>query len=81
MELLEGENVAARLQQLAPPNAIYIGQQTYDRVRGLFKTKDLGEMSLKGKAQKINVYLVHHGAGDPGQDLIIPHLNPPDLKC
>lgn len=71
-------NVASRLQNLAPPNSIYLGEATYQRVRGAFQLKDLGQMQLKGKEKKIGVYMVMHGANQL-QPEIASHLNPPDL--
>ena len=51
-------NVAARLQDVARPNTILIGDGTYQKVRGLFPIKDLGGAKLKGKQQEIQVYQV-----------------------
>ena len=45
--------MASRLQTLAPPNAIYLGEATYRRIKGAFKLKDLGSMQLKGKEKKM----------------------------
>jgi len=70
-------NVAARLQQLAPPNAIYIGESTYNRVKGIFQVQDLGRMSLKGKEQKINVYLVKHTGQKPSPEIAAQPKPPP----
>ena len=71
-------NVASRLETLAPPNSIYIGEATYRRVKGAFKLKDLGSMQLKGKEKKINVYMVMHDFKDMTDD-ISHHLKPPDI--
>lgn len=71
-------NVAARLQQLAPPSAIYLGEATYKRVQGAFKLKDLGSIQLKGKEKKINVYMVMHNFKEMAGD-ITPHLKPPEI--
>ena len=71
-------NVASRLQTLAPPNSIYIGEATYRRIKGAFKLKDLGSMQLKGKEKKINVYMVMHDFKDMTDD-ISHHLKPPDI--
>jgi adenylate cyclase len=57
-------NIAARLQQLAPPSAIYIGEATYQRVKGAFSIRDLGAIQLKGKEKKINVYMVVPPSGE-----------------
>lgn len=73
-------NVAARLQDLALPNSIYIGETTYNRVKGLFYIKDLGLLSLKGKTQKIHTYRVL-GRIEENQMILSKHLLPPELKC
>ncbi len=72
-------NIAARLQDLAMPNSIYIGESTYNRVKGLFHTKDLGTLNLRGKAHKIRGYRVL-GMLDPNQARLAQHLQPPDLE-
>jgi adenylate cyclase len=51
-------NVAARLQDLAAPGAIVVGEATYERVSGRFKFKDRGQTRLKGKKQETRVYEV-----------------------
>src|SRR5262245_17206667 len=56
--------VAARLQNLAPPNAIVIGATTHELVRGTFKCESLGRMRLKGIEGPIETWQV------------IPSLNP-----
>jgi adenylate cyclase len=51
-------NVAARLQDFAKPGTIIVGEQTYNKVKGLFKLEDRGLTRLKGKKQKTRVYEV-----------------------
>lgn len=51
-------NVAARLQQMAEPKTILIGDDTYAKVGGLFGIKDRGSTVLKGKKKKTRVYEV-----------------------
>ena len=51
-------NTASRLQTIAVPNKIYIGEETYKLVKNKFKTKKLGPKKLKGKQKEIIVYEV-----------------------
>ncbi len=51
-------NTASRLQTIATPNKIYIGEETYKLVKNKFKTKKLGPRKLKGKQKEIIVYEV-----------------------
>ncbi|HEU5193167.1 MAG TPA: adenylate/guanylate cyclase domain-containing protein, partial [Methylomirabilota bacterium] len=43
-------NVAARLQQNAPPGSVLAGATTHRLVAGYFETRDLGELAVKGHA-------------------------------
>src|SRR5215468_2224529 len=43
-------NLAARLQQMAPPGSVLISATTQQRIAGFFETRDLGEMPVKGRA-------------------------------
>ena len=63
-------NIASRLQDLAPPGGIYIGEQAFQRVRGTFQLKDLGDMHLKGKEKEIRVYMVVPPAKGFSPDLL-----------
>lgn len=49
-------NVAARLSKTPQVNSIVVGERTYERVKGVFKAKDLGEMALKGKEKPQHAY-------------------------
>ena len=49
-------NTAARLQSAAPPGGIAVGEPTYRRTRNGFEWHDLGEVVLKGKAQRVHVW-------------------------
>ena len=51
-------NVASRLESIAEPNQILIGEETYKRIKGKFKTKEVGLRKLKGKSQDLRVYEV-----------------------
>jgi len=72
-------NIASRLQDLALPNSIYIGESTFNRIKGLFQIKDLGMLSLKGKAHKIHTYRIL-GMINESQSRLGQHLAPPDLE-
>jgi class 3 adenylate cyclase/tetratricopeptide (TPR) repeat protein len=54
----EAINVASRIQALAEPGGILIGQSTHQLVSGLFATRDLGTPPLKGVTEPIRVYSV-----------------------
>lgn len=45
-------NIAARLEQLAGPWEIIVGNTTYEAVQGIFEFAKMPPLSLKGKSQK-----------------------------
>lgn len=51
-------NIAARMQQVAPPNGIVIGDTTLRLIEGLFTYQDLGTISLKGISQPVPIYQI-----------------------
>ncbi len=51
-------NTASRITDICPPGEVLISQSTNDRVQDFIATTHLGERSVKGKAVKINVFLV-----------------------
>ncbi len=51
-------NVAQRLESICEPGKVYVGEETYLKTRDLFRYRDLGELTLKGKQQQIRVYEV-----------------------
>ncbi len=51
-------NIAARMQELATPNSIVIGDTTHQLVEGFFYTAALGASLLRGISQPVNVYQV-----------------------
>jgi class 3 adenylate cyclase len=51
-------NVAARLQGAAGENQIVISQDCYGLLRESFKCRELGEVTLKNKANPITIYEV-----------------------
>ena len=51
-------NTAQRLQSAAAPGQIMISEQTYQKVKESFSCRKVGEVSLKNKANPMNVYEV-----------------------
>jgi len=51
-------NIASRLESIAKPNQILIGEETYRAVKGKFKIKNIGPKKVKGKRAEIMVYEV-----------------------
>lgn len=51
-------NTAARLESMAKPNQILIGQETNNLVKNKFRMKAIGQKSIKGKNYPISVYAV-----------------------
>jgi len=51
-------NIASRLESIAGPNQVYIGEETYNKVRTKFKVREVGPTKLKGKREEIMVYEV-----------------------
>src|SRR5439155_8530224 len=49
-------NTAARLQNVADPGGIAVGDPTYRMTAGEFEWKDLGSVPLKGKALPVRVW-------------------------
>jgi adenylate cyclase len=59
----DGVNVAARLEGVAKPGAIYLSEQTHWQVKGRLdlKVSDLGATQLKNIAEPIHVYSLEVG--------------------
>ena len=51
-------NIASRLESIANPNQILLGEETYKAVKGKFKIKKIGSKKVKGKKEEIMVYEV-----------------------
>jgi class 3 adenylate cyclase/tetratricopeptide (TPR) repeat protein len=51
-------NLAARLQQTAPPGSILISEATENLVAGFFELRDLGALGLKGKTGAVRAFEV-----------------------
>jgi class 3 adenylate cyclase/tetratricopeptide (TPR) repeat protein len=57
-------NVAARLEQAAPPGEILIGEETFRLVRGAVETESVEALGLKGKAAPVAAYRLLAAVGD-----------------
>lgn len=51
-------NIASRLETMAQPNQILIGEETYKRVRGRFRIQKVGPVLFRGKTKEIMVHEV-----------------------
>lgn len=51
-------NIAARLQETAPPDTVMIGAMTHRLIEGLFECQDLGYIPLKGVSIPLRAYRV-----------------------
>jgi len=59
-------NVAARLEAIAEPDAITLGEETFRLLGGSMECEDLGPTPLKGKARPIRIYRIRVDVG-PGR--------------
>ena len=59
-------NVAARLEQAAPENQIYLGETTYRLVRDAVEVESVEPLQLKGKAEKVTAYRLVSARGLDG---------------
>jgi class 3 adenylate cyclase/predicted ATPase len=58
LALGEVPNVASRIQGLAEPNTLAISEANYRLVQGYFECQDLGDQTLRGVSQHLNIYRV-----------------------
>lgn len=56
-------NIAARLQALAEPNGVLLGENTYQLVKQRFACEALGLQQIKGISQPLGAYRVLHEIG------------------
>src|SRR5438445_4070639 len=49
-------NVAARLEQSAPPGEILVGEATYQLIRGLVLVEPIAPFAVKGKAEPVSAW-------------------------
>jgi class 3 adenylate cyclase/predicted ATPase len=60
-------NVAARLQEIAPPNSVVISGDALRLVRGLFVTEELGPQALLGISEPVTAHRVVRSSGVVGR--------------
>ena len=58
LALGDAVNLAARLQQIAPPNGVLISHETYRHIQGLFDVIPQPPVTVKGRQQLTQTYLV-----------------------
>lgn len=63
-------NVAARLEQTAPPDAVVIGETTFALVRTAVGSERLPFLRLKGKADDVVAYRVHSLAAEDSRETV-----------
>ncbi len=51
-------NLAARLQQNAPPGGVLVSHETFRHVLGLFNAQSQSPLTVKGRQQSVQTYLV-----------------------
>ena len=59
-------NVAARLEQAAPVDQIYLGETTWRLVRDAVEVENVEPLALKGKSEKVAAYRLVSAAGLDG---------------
>jgi class 3 adenylate cyclase/predicted ATPase len=72
-------NLAARLQAIAPENAVVVAPATWRLVRNIFSAEDLGSRSIRGLEQPIKAWRVlgeRYKTGRPGGDRSLSSLTP-----
>jgi class 3 adenylate cyclase/tetratricopeptide (TPR) repeat protein len=61
----EAVNIAARLQALADPGAVLVGERTRRHTRGTFDYADLGEVTVRGIDRPLRVWRVEGERASP----------------
>ncbi|MBT5781311.1 MAG: adenylate/guanylate cyclase domain-containing protein [Rhodospirillaceae bacterium] len=74
----DGVNIAARLEQIAEPDSIYISGTVYDQVRNKIDLAytDLGEQTVKNIAQPVRTYRVSEGETTPSAPVAAAEARP-----
>ena len=69
-------NIAARLQALAEPGAIYVSSKVYENIQGKLRIScdDLGDKDLKNIIRPVHVFRL--GLADAATDLTLPSAAP-----
>jgi len=70
-------NLAARLQSAAQPGRVLISESTARHVKATFELQDMGEISLKGKADLVAAFEVIKSKAAPGSGRGFEELSSP----
>jgi class 3 adenylate cyclase/predicted ATPase len=76
MVLGDTPNIASRLQGIAAPNTVVIGEATYRLVEGFFKCRELGPQHLKGISLPVLAYQVLQEGEARSRLEVVTHLTP-----
>jgi class 3 adenylate cyclase len=60
-------NVASRFEQTAEPGTVVIGESTFRLVRGAFRVRRLTPLSLKGKTEPVEAFIVEGAVPSGGR--------------
>jgi adenylate cyclase len=76
----DGVNIAARLEGIAKPGAIFLSEDAYRQVKGRLdlKVSDLGATQLKNIAEPIRIYSLE--VGQPAQAKLAAGVGPTQLE-
>lgn len=66
MSLGDTMNVAARLEKLAEPGQILLGEETYQLVRRDVQVEQAADIELRGRSEPIRTYAMRGGVQEPG---------------
>jgi class 3 adenylate cyclase/tetratricopeptide (TPR) repeat protein len=70
-------NLAARMEQTAQPGTVQIAEETYKLVAPIFDFEELGEITVKGKAEPVLAFRVLGRKARPGRTRGIAGLESP----
>ncbi|NIM95020.1 MAG: tetratricopeptide repeat protein [Anaerolineales bacterium] len=70
-------NLAARLESAAEPGTILVSEGTHKLIAPVFRTKSLGSIEVKGKAEPIPSYQILEARAKPGKMRGLPGLASP----
>ena len=69
-------NIAARLEAIAPPGALIMSEATRALVAGMFRSDDLGQLTLKGIQEAVRAHAVIESTGVRGLDAVTSPTTP-----
>jgi class 3 adenylate cyclase/tetratricopeptide (TPR) repeat protein len=69
-------NTASRLQSLAPPGAVVVGEATYAQTSAIFEYEQLAPLRVKGKAEALRLWRALAARARFGVDITRVHTTP-----